>query len=327
MIFSKKNKDIEFLKELGYFLKSGYSLNEAIEFLKNDYNISCLCQNLNAGNSFAKSSSMLELGTEIKLLIMINEEQENLINGIKIGIELWDLNTKIKKELQEQLKYPLFLIIIVVIILFGINLLIVPQIIILYETFNLQFSISHLLVLNILKGLPWIGIGLVGIIGIWFIAKDKLNFEQKIKILTKLKLGSLYIEMYNQIFITYFVSMLKMNLSINTLLQILSNQNENQMLKSEAKRIRSLLNQGAMLNRTLEHRFYSKRTINIFEVGLRNNNLIRYLEMELLQQKNRQQIRQKQVLFWIQPVIYIIVGLIIIIIYSLIFNTIYGVLV
>ncbi len=319
-------ENFTFLKELSFFLTEGYSLRESLSFLKQTYNIIPVIRKLESGYTFSESISILKIKSEIILLIQINEAQGNLTKGIHDAIELWQLNKNVKQQFQEQIRYPLFLIIVVLAILLGINELIIPQVINLYENFNLDLTFQNQMVIYVLKALPY-GILLLLLVIVGFIFFNRyVNLEQKIKILTKLKLGNLYLRIYNQIFITYFISMSEMGLNLEAILKLLSKQRVNMLLRVEALRILNALNQGIMLEDALKYRYYTKECQQLFQIGLANDNLLRYLKMDLLQKQLIQTKRKKQILFWLQPVIYLFIGGVIIVIYSLIFNTIYGVL-
>ncbi len=323
--FSKNNSYL-LLENLLIFLKAGYSLNETLQFLENDYDTMLIKTKLETGLSFYKSIESLNLASDVRLLIEINEEQGDLIKGLERAVTLAKLNQNLQNDLQAKIRYPLFLIIVLIAVLFVIGNLIIPQVLNLYQAFNQPITKSTLVIFNLLQIIPFILLlGLI-IIGMCLLFHQHLKLETKLKILSRVHLGKVYLEVYNYTFKTYFVSMLEMKLSIEQILSILKKQDKNRLLQMEARRILELLHQGTMLDEALNYRYYTKKCQVVFAQGLENENLLRYLQMDLIQENQKRKKRQKQILFWLQPFIYSLIAVIIIVIYSMIFNIVYGVM-
>ncbi len=321
-----KNESYLLLENLLILLQAGYSLHETLEFLKYDYSTMMIKEKLESGLTFSASIEGLNLAADIQLLIEINESQGNLIKGIEMGVALARLNRELQNDLRTKIRYPLFLIIVLITVLFVIGHLIIPQVLALYQAFDQPLTKSTLIMFNLLEIIPFILLlGLI-IIGVLMVFHQQLKLETKLKILSRIHLGEIYLEMYNHTFKTYFVSMLEMKLSIEQILLILNKQDKNKLLQVEAKRILKLLHQGIMLDEALKFRYYTKKCQMVFTQGLKNENLLRYLQMDLIQENHKRRKRQNQILFWLQPFIYGIIAIIIIIVYSMIFNVVYGVI-
>ncbi len=321
-----KNDNYLLLENLLIFLKAGYSLNETLQFLENDYDTMLIKTKLETGLSFCKSIESLKLATDIQLLIEINEEQGELIKGLERAVTLAKLNQNLQNDLQAKIRYPLFLIIVLIAVLFVIGNLIIPQVLSLYQAFNQPITRLTLIIFNLLKIIPFVLLFVLWLIGMCLLFHQRLKLETKLKLLSRVHLGQIYLEIYNHTFKTYFVSMLEMKLSIEQILLILKKQDKNKLLQIEAQRILGLLHQGIMLDEALNYRYYTKRCQIVFAQGLENENLLRYLQMDLIQENQKRKKRQKQILFWLQPLIYSLIAVIIIVIYSMIFNIVYGVM-
>ncbi len=307
-------------------LQAGYSLHETLSFLMCEYDTTVIKSKLETGLAFSKSIDSLSLAADVKLLIEINEAQGDLIKGLETAVALAKLNQNLQNDLRAKIRYPLFLIIVLIGVLFVIGNLIIPQVLTLYQAFNQPITKSTLIIFNLLKIIPFALLFGLFVIGVGLLFHQYLKLETKLKILSRMHLGQIYLEVYNHTFKTYFVSMLEMKLSIEQILLILKKQDKNKLLQAEAQRILKLLHQGMMLDEALNYRYYTKKCQIVFARGLENENLLRYLQMDLIQENQKRKKRQKQILFWLQPLIYSLIAIIIIIIYSMIFNIVYGVM-
>ncbi len=112
--FFLKNDSYLLLENLLIFLKAGYSLKETLQFLENDYDTELIKTKLETGLPFCKSIESLKLATDVQLLIEINEEQGELIKGLERAVSLAKLNQNLQNDLQAKIRYPLFLIIVLI---------------------------------------------------------------------------------------------------------------------------------------------------------------------------------------------------------------------
>ncbi len=324
-INKKKNNNIELLEEFSLFLGRGHSINEAIKLLMDYFDLTDLEANLLKGLSFADSIKVLNYSDDIILLIRINEQNGQLLNGINEAINLIEVKQQNRNQLISQLRYPLFLLGMIFCVIVFVNNLVLPQILNLYASFGVDIPVLISIFLTILQLMPLLMMSLIVLIGACIFSFNLISFETKIKYISKIPyVGREYKLIYNASFISYLHSLLKSGISIKEAIGILMIQNENKMLRNEARKINQQMNNGKMFVESLSKNLYLKSTITVFLIGINQNNLLMCLETAIIKTRRKQRIKKQRMLFLIQPIIYGVIGIIIIIIYGLIFNICYG---
>ncbi len=320
-----KNNDVVLLKDFELFLTRGHSVKETIEFLNISYNLKAMEQVLLKGGSFASALKKMNYTEDVILLIRINEESGNLASGIYEAIELIELRNQNRHQIINQLRYPLFLLVMIFCVVVFVDNLVLPQILNLYASFGVDIPFVIGIFLSIIEIMPYLILGLVLVISAFVFSFSLINFETKIKYIGKIPyIGQEYRVIYNVSFISYMHSLLKSKITLKEAIEILSMQNENKMIEGEAKRIKNELAKGEDFVSTINNRLYLSETIKIFNLGLSHNNLLMYLQTAQIKFQQKQRIKKQRMFFLIQPIIYLVIGIIIIIIYGLIFNICYG---
>ncbi len=323
--YNNKKNNVELLKDFSLLLSRNHSLTEAMLILESRYEIGVLREKILSGNSFSQSLQELNYSSDIRLIIRINENNGQLLNGINEAIMMINIKNSNHKQLMKQIRYPLFLIIVIVLVIMFINNFVLPQILGLYDSFNVKLPLVIKIFIMILNALPTVvTISLMMLVGFMF-SFNLLSFESKLKYLSRIPIfGKEYKKMYNILFMNYIMNLLKSKITLAKALEILSEQNEHKLLKKEALRLKKELDEGEMFINTLSERLYLKSTIEIFKIGIKQDNLVMCLESHLIKAKENQEVKNQRILFLIQPIIYLIIGFIIVIVYGLIFNICYG---
>lgn len=323
--FNKKKNDVELLKDFSLLLSRSHSLTEAMLILESRYEIGVLREKMLSGNSFSQSLQELNYSSDIRLIIRINENNGQLLNGINEAIMMINIKNSNHKQLMKQIRYPLFLIIVIILVIMFINNFVLPQILGLYDSFNVKLPLMIKIFIMILNVIPTVvALSLVMMAGFMF-SFNLLSFESKLKYLSRIPIiGKEYKKMYNILFMNYIMNLLKSKITLAKALEILSEQNEHKLLKKEALRLKKELDEGEMFINTLSESLYLKSTIEIFKIGIKQDNLVMCLESHLIKVKENQEVKNQRILFLIQPLIYLIIGFIIVIVYGLIFNICYG---
>ncbi len=324
---TKKNKkdDVELLKDLALLLGRTHSLNEAMLLLENRYDIDQLRIRILNGESFCQSLKELNFSSDIRLIIKINESNGQLLNGINEAITMIEIKKNNRDQLIKQIRYPLFLLVIVILVIMFVNKLVLPQILDLYTSFDVKLPLLIKVFLSCLKIFPKLALMLLLFICSTMFILKLLTFEEKVKYLNRIPfVAKEYKKIYNTLFMSYIMNLLKSKITLDKALEILSEQEDHKLLKHEVIRIKKELDNGEMFTDTLTNKLYLKSTVEIFNIGINQDNLVMCLESHLIKINAKQKQKNQRVLFLIQPIIYLIIGFIIIIVYGLIFNICYG---
>lgn len=321
----RKQNNLDQLEEIHLFMSRGHSVYEIIQMLKFNYQIKKFEQALLQGESFTDALQTLNYSADILLLIRINEENDNLIIGIEEAINLIKTKESNKHQLINQLRYPLFLLAMILAVLIFVNNLLLPQLVNLYKSFGVQIPGLIKIFLVIINVLPQLIIVLLIVMFNMILVSRLIDYEKKLKYISKIPfVGREYKFMYNTVFISYIYSLLKTNITLRAAVEILQLQEENKLLQKEATRITKSLKAGRLFNECLNSRLYTPEIRELFRLGIENDNLLRCLETMLLKNRKKQKKKKQRFLFLVQPIMYALIGLIIIIIYGLIFNISYG---
>ncbi len=319
----KKNKhkdQQELLEMITVFLKQGYSINDTIIVLKFRYDLSSWIVMLEEGMRLSEVLAAKKFDKDVLLIIEVSENSGNLKTGIIKANELLSEKIKRKNEFLELIKYPLLLSAISFFSLLFISTFLLPQFENIYQSFGIEGDLLLKFLYLTMRTLPYI-ILFFFIIGLsffmWYLSKDS---EQKLKIILKNKyLKKYYFMIYNQIFVINITNLLKMDLKMDEVLNILESQEYNLFLQAEIKKINQLLNQGYSFYETLNPDYYEGQLIQLIKDGEENSLLRHNLESYNIFLQNIQKNKNEKLLYLIQPIFYGFLSLLIIILYSSIF--------
>ena len=115
-------------------------------------------------------------------------------------------------------------------------------------------------------------------------------------------------------------SLLQFGFKMDEIFLILSNQKYNYILKKEAEKIHKQLSQGEELHSILkQNKIYDKNVITAIQKGIESNTLSANLRNILLLQEAKKKEKFEKIVMLIQPLIYLLFGLTIVLLYMSIF--------
>ncbi|WOO89430.1 type II secretion system F family protein [Mollicutes bacterium LVI A0078] len=316
---NKLENQLEILKMLGILVKLGFALSTALEIMSHKFELTTWIESLEAGNSFYQILNQNRFDKDVLLIFKIGLDSEQFDITIAKAISVLQSKIAKREELSELVKYPLMLIVIGILSLGFVNFFLLPQ----FEKILTELTVTSratTALYSIFNLGPYVIVLLLIILIVCGLYVYKLDFDRQLKLFIKIKpLRSLYISIYNQVFVITLCNLLKTNLHLSTVIEVLSEQSENQLLAKEAKQISSGLIEGQFIADCITPVYYDQQLIEIIRVGEQNGMLIYYLESYSKIISTINQTRGKRIIFWIQPIFYSVFGIIILLLYAAIF--------
>lgn len=319
LIKNKLTYQLEILEMLHTLLNIGFPLSISLDIMKSKFAIDDWSAKLENGMSFYNLLLENNFDRDVLLIIKIGLDSEEMCLTIKKAKELLASKIEKRKELLELIKYPIMLLVIGSLSIAFVTLFLLPQFERLLENFNATSKSTHILY-SFFKYSPLLIVFSLILVFILLLLYYRLDYDRRLKVLVKIKpLRTIYVSIYNQVFTVALSNLLKTNLHLSVIIEILSKQTENYLLAKEAKKIAKGLEQGRYISECLTQVYYDKQLISILKIGEESGMLIYYLDSysKIISMQNKK--REKKVIFLIQPTFYIVFGILILLLYAAIF--------
>ncbi len=316
---NKLEDQLDVLEMLSALLTIGFPLSSSLDIMATKFEIKTWKKELERGVTFYDLLAKEKYDKDVLLVIKLGLDSENFQSTIVKAIEI--INSKIEKrnELIEIVKYPIMLLVIAILSLGFVTFFLLPQFEKILSSVEATSEATKYLYLLFDYG-PYVLIALVITLLLSSIVVYKLNYEQRLKLLIGFKpIRSVYVSLYNQVFAVTLVNLLKTNLHLSTIIYVLSNQTENKLLASEAKKIETGLKSGKYISESISPIYYDKQLIHILKLGEESGMLLYYLDSYSKIISTINQNRGKKLVFWIQPIFYATFGILILLLYAAIF--------
>ncbi|WP_175639770.1 competence type IV pilus assembly protein ComGB [Metabacillus schmidteae] len=315
------------LKRLSSLLDKGYTLNEALNFIYlNEHGskrmdlLQCLNQ-LSSGNSLRKALSQLHFHRDVISYLYFAEQHGDLEFSLRECSEILQKKITQFDKLTKLLRYPLFLLISVGIILTIVHFIISPQFEQLYQSMNIETSFFSVFLIVVFSALKWLSLLAVafsiGLVSYYFFVFRKKSVEERMMLLVKIPLiRRLFMILHSYFFSLQLSNLLKGGMSTLESLKVFQNQDLLPFFKVEGNHLISRLSEGEQLHTIIEERgFYEKELSLVILHGQANGQLSRelYTYSQLIIEKLEQSIIK--IMTMIQPVIYAFVGIIVLFVY------------
>ncbi len=300
-------------------LEIGFPLNIALEIMSSKFEIKTWQTKLNAGQSFYQVLADSGFDADVLLIIKLGLDSEELKVTIAKSIEI--LKSKIEKrtELIELIKYPLMLLVIGSISISFVSLFLLPQFAKIIESMGASSTATTILY-TVFKIGPDLVLATVIAVLIIALIVYKLEDDARLRVLVKISpLRNIYISLYNQVFTVTLSNLLQTNLHISDVFALLSAQQENKLLASEALKIKQGLTRGNYIVDCLSENYYDQQLLYILKIGEESGMLVYYLNSYSKIIAAINQNRGKRLIFWIQPIFYAVFGILILLLYAAIF--------
>ncbi len=315
----KLEHQIETLKMLEALLIIGISFREALIIMNSKFKTDVWDAQLLAGVPFYKLLTDEDYDKDALLILKIGLDSEDLEKTIKKMIKLLENKIDKQKELVELIKYPVMLLSIAIISIGFVTYFLLPQFESILQSLEVTSKQTNMLYQLFNYG-PYVLTVLLLFFVIAAFVFTRLEFDKRTKLIFSLPIVSdIYTALYNQLFVLTLANLLKTNLHLNEVIDILLNQTENRLLSMEARYIKQGLETGKLISESLSLKYYDEQLIEILKLGEESGMLLYYLESYSKVIIAVNESRGKRMLFWIQPIFYMIFGVLILLLYAAIF--------
>jgi len=315
------------LKRLSDLLDKGYTLNEALNFIslyehgfKKVDLLQCL-KKLSSGVSLRLALSQLHFHRDVISYLYFAEQHGDLEFSLRECSDILQKKITQMEKLAKLLRYPIFLIITVGIILSIVHFIISPQFEQLYQSMNIEASFYSLFLIVSFTALKWccfFAAGLfVCLLSYFYFFFRKMPVEERMLLVIKIPIVKRFFTIFNSYFFSLQLSnLLKGGMSTFESLKVFQNQDILPFFKVEGSYLINRLSAGEQLHTIIENRgFYEKELSLVILHGQANGQLSRelYTYSQLIIEKLEKSTIKMMTI--IQPVIYGFVGVIILFVY------------
>jgi len=321
------SEQVIFLKRLGELLQHGYSISQAIEFLELQQNSSSQ-QKLNQATTILKEGgSLYELFVELSFhpealsYLFFAEKHGDLSDALLEASSMLRRKNEQKEKVMKIVRYPIFLIICVIIMFTLIEKMLFPNFQALLQSMNGEetFLITVLTNLPSVTKMTFFFLLLVlALCFLYFYLHFKnLPASTKMEFYLKLPIIKSFLPLINSHFLSIQLSnLIKGGLSIHQSLQLFEQQTHKKFFREEAADITKQLTTGERLDNIIARRgFYEKELALIIFHAQSNGSMAS--ELYHYSQYVLQKLEEKttRVMTVIQPILFAVIGLMIIVMY------------
>ncbi|KOS24603.1 competence protein ComG [Bacillus anthracis] len=316
------------LKRLGELLEKGYSLLQALEFLRfqlpleKKVQLQRMIDGLKDGKSLHDSFHQLKFHQEMLSYLFYAEQHGDISFALQQGSALLYKKDKlIGKNMIKVMQYPMFLAIFLIIMILIFNRILLPQVDMVYSSFGSTAPLFTEQILSTIKLLPYLIISTLFIImivfGVYIVYFRKLPHMKQVKIILRIPLVKTFLILkHSHYFATQLSGLLHGGLSVLEALTIMMEQKYHPFFQYEAGRIERQLIAGEPLQSIIaKSEYYEEELSYIITHGQANGNLAIELGdySDLIMEKMERKI--KRMLVIIQPILFTCIGGIVVLMY------------
>ncbi|SFG88425.1 competence type IV pilus assembly protein ComGB [Sporolactobacillus nakayamae] len=322
-MFSRKKwtrrEQAQLLIELGESLKYGYPLNVALTLLANRRRtalrvaIQQISERLKAGNTLHETLSDYKYPKEVTSSIYFAEASGHLSEALIENGQMILRKERYVQTLRRLIRYPLFLLWILAIVLFVVGHFLLPNFIQLYHSLSLELPAITRMMLYLAEHMVLVLLVIAGFI--LLVAMGTIIFQHqellnRIRLAARIPLLASFIKLhYTHQFAFQVGGLLRSGLTIKQSVEILSEQGTSPFLKLESKRLSEKLIQGVPLNSAIEDTvYYLPELLMIIEQGGLQSSLGNALDRFSDQLMTRMERQTKWLLSLCQPILLILIG-------------------
>ena len=281
-ILDNENK-IYFIKRLYELIDHGYMLEDSLEFLLIQYEVSNdeiekIKEKLSNGNKLSDILGYLGYSQLIVSKIKFAEDYGR-IEDMLLEVETYLTIKKIQQEkVLKTLRYPLFLILTLISLIMVFNALVIPQFENIYTSSNIKMDLQTIILIKSLYYIPKF-ISIIFIFTIFGIAYIIYTIRYKPHLFLKILLYIPKVRNYSKLYFSYRFSMelslfLMSGFSLKTALEVMVEENYDYYLTEFSKNILSELDNGIGFEEAVAKiKFFDKSMEKFLKHG-KNNGLL-----------------------------------------------------
>jgi competence protein ComGB len=312
-----ENLQIRFLQRISRLLSSGYPLLEALQVLKWDKSLippaETIIRSLKNGDTIDGSFEQANFHQTITGYLSFVRSNGDLEDSIQKCLFMFENRIKYRNKFLQTARYPLILLFIFIILLYVIQLFVLPSFIDLFQSSS-QASSSLMFSIFIIDFLFNAGrfiivALLISFLG-WRILKDKLSIEMQIKMVNALPIYRKITKLQTSFhFAIHFSTLLKTGMPYKDILDHMAEQTQLPVLSHYSLMIKKELTKGVPIASLIsQFSLLEKQLTNIFQntqnAGALEKDLTIYAEL-LTEEIERKTIKT---ITYIQPVFFSILA-------------------
>lgn len=324
--FKSQNKlkieiQVKFMKMLSELLYEGFSMKEALDFLTLILDsqkkwIPIIKQKLEAGNPLDQGMEEAGFPKWVTSQIFLSQEHGLLAAALSNASEQLDNERKKKQELLSLLHYPLFLSVFLVGMLLAVRFILLPN----FASYQ-DVSGSNIAILFVyyFPHLTLIFLTFIMIL-IWYFRKYQENhsaIETAIKTARLPFIGVLFQDFYTYRFTLEWSAMMKSGLQMQDITQIMQYPEVSPLVQEIGQKLDAYYQEGKSTSEIIAPlSFLSPQLTYMIQHGESTGNLAK--ELEIFSKTTFEHLNSKldNIFKWIQPLLFIFIGFIIINIYA-----------
>ncbi|MDQ0218331.1 competence type IV pilus assembly protein ComGB [Peribacillus cavernae] len=323
----KRNEQALFLLKLGELLENGYPLSHAIQFLKLQESKKKAAEltetllRLREGNPLYSSLVYMKFHPQLISYIYYAESHGNLVQALKEGGSFWLKRTEDLERINKLLVYPIFLLVFVANIFYILQRVLLPKFQVLFQSMDAEPNIFLTIVLAVSRFLPALPVILLVLLVItlglrkyWFL---RLNPLKRRKILQRIPFLGRFLKLYDTHFFSSQLSgLLSGGLSINESIRLFSENNSQPFYQKLCLFIKKELTEGKSLEDIFQTVPFFEEHLSIIiangqKYGTLDQELFHYSRYVLTKIEEKTSAATRI----IQPVLFSVIGLLIVSIY------------
>jgi len=317
----------DFIFRLGDMLKQGFAISEALEFLLMNYNendrqaIKMIHQELNSGSPLNEILRKLHFPSMVCLQVFFAEKHGKLPETLLSAGVQWKKNEQMKEKITKLIQYPAFLLVMLILLLFLLNLFLIPRFERLYTAMGFEPSPGTKVLMFFLQSAPPVIFTLMILLIIFLISfyqyYSRQNPRKRTKLLMKIPGFLSFFRLYfTQLFSREIGQLLRSGFAVNETLSILQQQTMQPMLEYVSNEINQQLKLGYALADAIEQvPLFEQQLARLIRHGEANGRLAEELIIFSEFCSSLMEERIRRILSVFQPAIFLFVGLVVVAIY------------
>ncbi len=309
-----------FLRSLGMLLEKGYSVSQALDLLKfqferqKNYPIKDIQCELKKGLPLVEVLADHRIPSDVLGYLYFASEYGSLSKGLKEGSTILQKREDVKKVFYQKIRYPIVLLSVLAIMMFFMVQYLFPQFTSLFHSVNLELPIVTRVMIGIFEHIPAFIYGSLALSILLFsyghFKYYKLTTFEKLLRLSKVPFISIPLKVFLTHYFTFQLGhLLKGGLSIPQALQLFQQQSHMPFFQEEAGQLICELRTGESFSKIIQERvFYLPELSQVIHFGQSNGQLGQELILysDMLLERTDEQIQKS--LTFIQPILFSLIG-------------------
>ncbi|WP_239421744.1 competence type IV pilus assembly protein ComGB [Bacillus sp. CGMCC 1.16541] len=317
----------KFLIQLSKLLEKGYTLSQALEFLQFQLppylreQIDYVSLQLKSGDSLHTAFRALGFHKDVLSYLYFAEQHGDVYFALRESGNMLHQKVVHMKKFQKLAQYPAMLLFFMMVILFLLSTVLLPQFQSLYESIGHSQSTGFMLFMSVISLFPYVPpFACVLLLLIYFSywqLRKKLSPTKQVKLLLRIPIVRRIVPLFNAYFFAIHLSnLLKGGLSIYSCLKLFEKQQHYPFFCEEASYLMKQLSAGFQLGDMIKERpYFDREFASVIKHGELNGNLPQELyDYAAFMIEKIEQIIHKSLQI-VQPVMFSLIGLVILLMY------------